>query len=158
MSRIYSAQFTNTNVNVSQDFFQLTNSSSTLLVLHEVRLGQDSLGTAAQYRVGIYRASGSATGCSGNTTFTPVPKEVGDSASQTQICKTTSNAAALTTGAGATSTTLWLVDDWNSLSGWYYLPAPEDRIVVPPTQSLFIRGITAGSTVNNGTVVWEEIG
>jgi hypothetical protein len=157
MSRVYSATFTNANVNVGQDFFQITNSSSTLLVVHEVRLGQDSSANAQQFRVGLYRAAGSATGITTNQSFTPVPKEVGDSASQAQFCKI-ANSTTYTTGAGALTTTLWMADDWNSLSGWYYLPAPEDRLVLPPTQSVFIRALTVTSTVNNGTIVWEEIG
>jgi hypothetical protein len=153
MSRVYSATFSNQNVNVNQDYFQIQNSSSNVVAVHEIRIGQDSSGTATQLRVGVYRLQGSMTGVAG-TSVTPLAKEVGDPASAMQRVQSTS----LITGSGTTSTSLWLVDDFNTLSGWYYLPAPEDRLYLAPGNSVVVRALTTTSAVMNGTVVWEEIG
>jgi hypothetical protein len=153
MSNTFSMSFSGADLTLSQDLFQITNSSSNLVEVKEIVISTDTAALSpTRQRIGLYRAHGALNGQGGAIT-SPQPSESGEAPSCLQYASVNS----LTTGSGALSTDLWLVDSWDSKSGWYYNPDRVDRIKLGLGDSLLVRLITGSpNTKANGTIVWEE--
>lgn len=153
---MYSAQFNGTAVTAQVDFFELANAATKTIIVHEVRLAQSTeVGDAAEEGLSVLlkRGVGSTSG-SGGSAGTAVKLQTGDAAAAAAVetCNTTKMSA-------GTITTL-LADVWNVRAGWLWLPTPECRPVLAPSERLTVElGTTPADSVTcNGTIVWEELG
>lgn len=153
---MYSTQFNGVAVTAQQDFFELVNAATKVVVVHEVRLAQSTdVGDAAEEGLSLLvkRGVGSTSG-SGGSAGTVVKFQTGDAAgsASTEVNNTTKMSA-------GTITTL-LADVWNVRAGWLWLPTPECRPVLAPSERLTVElGTTPADSITvNGTIIWEEIG
>lgn len=117
-------------------------------------------GTATSQNLGItIQQKASAFGT--YTSRTPVPIVVGGAASG--ISGGTAGAAATAgtnaTAEGAGTETPIVQDGFNNLSGWLWVPTPEERIIVPPDGAVILKLVgTPTSTANwSATLIFEEL-
>lgn len=157
MGRFYTAQFNGVAVTAQQDFFELAAPSTAVVVIHQVVLSQTTeVGDAQEEQLSILlkRGVGSTTG-SGGSTPTPVKLETGyPSAGSTTKANNTTKMTA------GTITTIHS-DAWNERNPqWLYLPTPELRPVLSPSERFTVELATtpADSVTVNGTIYFEEIG
>lgn len=89
------------------------------------------------------------------TAFTPAPREKGDVASSV-ACKFDVTASE----PSYTAATEVGRKGFPSLGGWQWLPTPEERLVVSPSESIGLRLLTASPTslVLHVNIVFREIG
>jgi hypothetical protein len=150
--RIYSAEFDGVAVTAAQDLWEIVAPADAIVVIHEVHIGQDSdAGDAEAEMLDILIHRGTATG-SGGTVVTPNPIEVGSPAfgGTVEANNTT----------GSVETAPLRAEAWNIQIGYYYIPPPEQRIVISPS-GLFIvelQNAPNDSLTMYGTIVFEEIG
>lgn len=152
MGRKYAAVFEEIAVTVAQDLFEVVAPADGTVVVHSVTITQSSdAGDAQAEMLPILIHRGTATG-SGGTTITPSPLSEGDAAfgGVVEANNTTQSVEG----------TFLHGEAFNVQIGFYYLPPPEDRVEVSPSQ-LFIVELQAApddSLTMNGTIVFEEIG
>jgi hypothetical protein len=150
---IYIARFSGVAVTVAQDLFQLLASATVPIIIHEIRIGQSSDAGDAQAemaRIQLARSDMTING-SGGTTVTPVATSPGSPAAATVV--------------EANNTTLSTVqvpilsDVFNVQANWLYVPTPETRIIILPTQGFIIALPDApnDSLTMSGSVIFEEI-
>ena len=159
MGRMYVVQFAAVAVTVAQDLFEIKCASDSPLILHEVRITQDSdAGNAQseQLRFTVKRAAGSYTSGSGGST--PTPALI---ASQDGAAAFTCEANNTTRAAVGTGTLVTLITTADNIhNGWHYLPTPECRPTAAATEA-FVIGLEAApadSLTMNGYAIVEEIG
>ncbi len=152
MGRMYSAVFENVAVTAAQDFIELNAPSDAVVVVHAVYIGQSSdAGDAESEMLDVLFHMGSTSG-SGGSTVTATPLELGDAAFGGTV--EANNTTQSTEG------TLIHADTFNVLAGYQYMPTPETRIVISPSDRLNIelQAAPGDSLTMNGTIVFEEIG
>lgn len=154
MSRLYTAVFDSVAVAAQQDLFELTAPAATGLMIHEIRIGQSSTTTGAELLLRLKRGTSTTTSGSGGGTATPVALCPGDAASVTTV--EINNTTKMVVGSGTISQLL--ADTFNVLSGWIWLPTPEMRIVVSPSQRFTVElATTPGASLTlSGTITFEE--
>lgn len=156
MSRIVSAQFNGVAVTAQQDFFELTAPSSAVVVIHEIVIAQSSdAGDQQEELLSLLLKRGvGATSGSGGTTPTLAKFETGSGTPGSVV--EANNTTKMTAG---TITTLRAAV-WNVRSEWLFLPTPELRPVLSPSERFTVELATtpADSLTCNGTIVFEEIG
>ena len=144
--RRYSTQVNAASVAVAKDLIRISAPSTMTLCVIRAWVGQSGGVTSENARVLLQRASDTQTG----TTETPQALEVGDPAA-------TFTAQTLTADHALTGDPI--VDEaFNWVSGYLWVPAPEERIWVPPSGRLVLRlaGAPAASkTVSAGMMVIE---
>lgn len=144
--RRYSVQVNAAAVTTAKDLIRVTAPSTMTLCVIRAWVGQSGNVTSENARVLVQRASDSQSG----TSETPQALEVGDPAA-------TFTAATLT--ADHTLTGDPMVDEaFNWVSGYLWVPAPEERIWVPPSGKLVLRlaaAPSASKTVSAGLMVIE---
>lgn len=150
--RVYSVYMNNVAVTGAITLVQIVNGSSAILKLLRAWCSQSNQTSSAQQRIQINRKSGAAT----VTSFTPAQFDPGDAASGA-----TGGSSATGTNASAegTDSTVLLADNFNVLTGWLWVPTPEERIIIPPSGIVGLKLPTApGSsmTVSAGLVFGEE--
>ena len=149
----YQAVIDGVSISAICDIFYVKPPSDAAVVIHEVFIAQETSETSEQLPVQIFRTAtdNSAVG----TANTPAPLHVGFPAcgSTVRTNITGASLATVTTNLGAMSS--------NVLSGWHYLPTPENRIVLTPAGNGFVvklkTGPAAALTVS-GYIIFEEIG
>lgn len=149
MGRIYTGSFQGVAVSAGQDLFELNAPSDAVVILHEIKITQDSDTDSEQLEFSIQRATASG---SGGTTPTARPLEIGNAAfGGTVEANNTSQ---------ATTLTLIYTEAQNILNGWHYLPTPEMRIVLSPSGRIVVRleNVPTDELTMNGVIVFEEIG
>ena len=152
---LYSAQFNGVAVTAQQDFFELVAPADAVVVVHQVHLSQSSdVGDAAEEGLSVLFKRGATTSGSGGSTPTPVPLEAGFAAAGSTV------EANNTTKASAGTIVTLHAEAWNIRSPFLWLPPPELRIVLSPSQRFTVElGTTpADSLTVNGTLYFEEIG
>lgn len=149
MGRIYTAVFRGVAVTVVQDLFELNAPSDAAVILHEVKITQDSIVASEQFEFSLQRAT---AGGSGGSTPTARPLQVGDPAFGGTV-------EANNTTRATTLTDLY-AEAQNLLNGWHYLPTPETRFALSPSGRIIVglEKAPAASTTMNGTITFEEIG
>lgn len=144
--RRYSVQVNAVSVSTAKDLVRITAPSTMLLCVLRAWCGQSGNNTSEQGRLIVQRASDSQSG----TSETPAPLEAGDPAA-TFTCQTLTADHALTGDP--------ILDrGFNWVSGDEWVPAPEERIWVPPSAKLVLRLATvpgAAKTVSCGLIVAE---
>lgn len=127
--RVYSVPMSGIAVSTVSSLLLITAPATMVLVVLRTSLGQSESVASNQDRVFLQRASDAGTG---GTAVTPEKTEVGMPAATFTVLRN------LTTGP--TLTGVPLVDEgFNWLNGWLYMPAPEERIWIPPSGRLVLR-------------------
>ena len=153
LGRMYTAQVSAVAVTNIQDFFEVNAPADSVVVIHSIRIAQYSdVGDAAaeMLPVQISRSTGSAG--SGGTIPTARPHHLGDAAFGGTI--EVNN----TTQAG--TTVVLLSETFNIRSGWFYNPAPDERMVVSPSGIVVVElpVAPADELTMEGSITFEEIG
>ena len=131
--RVYAVPFKNVSISAVQDVIAIYAGSAKALEIHEVRLGQTTVTTAAQLRLTLRRLPATVTAGSGGTTPIPTPQNRNDTAA-TFTAHANDTAQASTSGTGVDYTP----DVWNLVNGYDMLYAPEDRPVVNPNEAFIV--------------------
>lgn len=126
---------------------ELTAPSTMALEITRAWMTQYSSATSAQMDVVLLRKAATITG----TSITPVPLSPGLAA--------TSATAKRTATAEGTDGDILAGDGVNVLTGWLWLPTPEERIIVPPSGRIAIKCPSAppSATYRYG-MYYREIG
>lgn len=153
---IYSASFTGVAVTAQQDIFELAAPSSKAVIIHEVRLSQSSDVKDTEEEILpilLRRGVGSTTG-SGGSTPTVIKLQTGDGTAG--VVAKANNTTRMSTG---TITTM-VATTWNVRTEFLYLPTPECRPVLAPSERFTaeLSGTPADSLTCHGTILFEEIG
>ena len=128
---------------------EVTAPSSGSLEIVRAWLSQSSSTTSAMARVQLLRKTATITGTASPPT--PVPAQVGQAASGVTVkWKAT---------AEGTDGVIYMDDAFNILSGWLWLPVPEERVFVPPSGIIALK-FPAAPTSANWTfgIGYREIG
>jgi hypothetical protein len=159
MGMLFSGQFNAVAVTVQQDFFELIAPADCIVVVHRVLITQHTeFGDAAEeaFSILLKRGVGTVTTGSGGTTPTPVKLETGFTAAGSTL--KANNTTKMVVGTG-TITTLHS-DSWNIRVPFDFLPTPELRIILSPSERMTVElGTTPIDSITmNGTIYFEEIG
>lgn len=149
---MYSAVFEEVAVTAAQDLFTITAPSDAVVVLHGLWLGQSSdAGDSESEMLPLLFHLPAAAG-SGGGSATPRPLQLGNPAagSTVDINDTTQ----------ATEGNQLFADTFNVLAGYQWIPTPEMRIYISPSDILTIelQSAPADSITLSGTIIFEEIG
>ncbi len=128
--------------------------------LEILRVNVSQQGTSTSQQLGIILGL-KATAYGTYTATTPSPRRIGGVASG--LAGGTAGAAATTgtdasaEGAGAVTTTI--TEGFNNLSGYLWVPTPEERIIVLPDQAFIVklRGTPTTLTGWNAYVTFDEV-
>lgn len=158
MGRIYSAHVNGLSWSAPMDFWELKAAASAIIIVHEVWIGQNSdYGDAAAEGVLVTFKRASGTYASGSLGSTPSknPLQFGDAASGATLEAGNTTQATADTGA----LTVFRSQSFNVQAGLLWLPTPETRLILAPTQALVVSGGTPIDALTvDSTIVWEEIG
>lgn len=153
MGRVYTVSFDDVSVSAAQDLLSVATSSGLAVAVHMITLGQRTLTSWEAKPLRLVRYSGAYTASSGGNAATARPHNFNDAASGC-TCRINDTTAA----SGGTSVTI-ATDEWVFLNNYLWLPAPEDRIILAPSQALQVRLPTApsGATSASGSITFEEL-
>jgi len=145
--RRYSVQVNAQSVSAAKDLINITAPSSMVLVVLRAWAGQSGDVTSEEARILLQRCSTANSG----TSETPEKLEAGDPAA-------TFTAITLP-GSANTLTGDPIIDEgFNWITGYLWVPAPEERIWIPPSGRLVLRlpsTPSAAKTVSAGMLVGE---
>jgi len=150
--RIYSVSMNNVAVTGAITLVQLKAGTASILRILRAWVSQSNLTSSAEQRVQILRKSGAAT----VTSFTPLLVDPGDAASN--MVSSTSGTGTNASAEG-TDGDILVADNFNVLTGWLWIPTPEERIIIPPSGILGLKLPTAPAssmTTSAGFLVGEE--
>jgi len=155
MGLMYTAVFSAVAVTAQQDFFEIAAPADAVVIIHQIILSQSTeVGDAMEEGLQILLKRGATTTGSGGSTVTPAPTEFGFPAAGSTV-------KANNTTKAATGTIVTLHGEaWNIRSPQPFLPTPECRLVLSPSQRFTVELATtpADSVTVTGTMYFEEIG
>lgn len=152
---LYTASFAGVAVTAQQDLFEITAPSDCAVLIHQIKLSQSTeVGDAQEEGLSLLFKRGATTSGSGGSAPTPAPLDFGYAACGSAA--ETNNTTKATSGTIVTLDT----DNWNERSPYLWLPTPELRITLSPSQRFTLElGTTpADSITMSGTLTFEEIG
>lgn len=156
MGLMYAATFSGVAVTAQQDFFEYTAPSDAIAIIHRVVLTQSTdVGDAASEGLSIlFKRGATSSGTGGTQAATPAPLEFGSPAAGGVLDLNNTTKA-----SGGTIVTLH-AENWIIQSQFEYLPTPETRIVLSPSQRFTVELATtpADSITVSGVLLVEEIG
>lgn len=153
MGRVYTASFSAIAVTAIQDIWEVNAPATSIVVIHSIRIGQTSdYGDAAAEGLGLELSRSTGTSGSGGATVTPRPHLVGSAAFAGTVERNNTTQA--------TTTTVILTDTFNVQGGWLYLPAPEERIIIPPSGRVVLElpAAPADELTMYSSITFEAIG
>lgn len=153
MARVYTIEFANISVSAVQDLIAATATANMAFEVHEVAIG--FLSTAIQnLRVSLKRLPVTVTAGSGGSAATPQKTNNGDAAA-TVTGRVNDTTQATTSGTPS----IVRGDVINTVNGFLYQPAKDDRIVIAPSQAFIVSLDTAPSSAINvsGTLTFAEL-
>jgi len=155
MGMLYTATFAGVAVTAQQDFFELAAPADCVVLIHQIQLSQSTeVGDAQEEGLSLLFKRGATTTGSGGSTPTPSPIDFGYAAagSTTKVNNTTK--------ATAGTIVTMAADNWNVRSPYLWLPTPELRFTLSPSQRFTLELATtpADSITMSGTLWFEEIG
>jgi len=145
MGFIYQTTATNLSVTDTGDFVQLRNSSTLSVVIHEVRVWQESDTTLAMNTVRLHRGTG---GAAGSAMTERELNQGGPAAVVTGFSLPTTDVGTLTGD---------MQSGWNILQEFLYLPIPEDRIILAASDHFGVSLRVADTLTIGCSVIWEEM-
>jgi len=151
MSRYYTIKHDAISVTGAITIIQLKAGTGVVCRIVRLEISQSLSTTSAQVRTQIVRKSAAAT----VTSYTPLLMDGGDNAA-----KSVGGTAAtgITASAEGTNTDILHSATWNALSGYLYLPVPEERIVIPAAGIIGVLFPAAPTLTITAELVFEEIG
>jgi hypothetical protein len=152
--RLYSVSFSAVAVSAAQDLINVTATSGMALKVHYIELGQKTLTAWEAKEIVCRRMPATVTAGSGGSSPTPRPFNPSDAAA-TFTAHANDTTAMTTSGTAETI----LARDWEFLNGFFWMPAPEQRPIIKPSQGFAINLPTApsASMTASGTVWVEEL-
>jgi len=149
---MYTASFEKVAVTAAQDLFQILVPADAVVILHACYVSQDTEEADAQaemLHILIHRGS---TNGSGGSTPTPTPMNLGGVAAGTVV--EVNNTTQGTEGTFIHS------EAWNVQAGFVYLPTPEMRPIISPSDLFHIelQDAPADSITMSGSIYFEELG
>ena len=154
MGRKYTVGFEQVSCAAAQDAILILAPSTKVCKILEVRLGQSSSTTSTQQRVRHSRLTGTVTTGSGGGAATPRKHETGDAAAAA-TARINDTTQATTSGTKSTI----FEDTFNIVSGYLWVPIPEEQIVLAPIEAYTLEFPAMGATATyDGSVTFEEIG
>lgn len=154
MGMRYAVTFDAVAVSAAQDLFEITAPSDCIVALRSMYLGQTSdVGDANAENLKIQIIKGYTTSGSGGSAPTPAVLETGFAAA--------GSAAEVNNTTVANTGTAVVVhqDVWNTQLPYQYRPAPEELIILSPSQRVVVRiPAPADAITMSGTLIFEEIG
>lgn len=141
-------------MSAAQDLFELVAPSTAIIVIHEIKIGQSSdFGDAQAELLRITLTRGHTVSGSGGTTPAKNPLDPNDAAAGATL-EANNTTVANTSGVDIHA------DTFNVAVGWQYVPTPECRPVLAPSQRFTVRlpAAPADALSMSGTIIWEEIG
>lgn len=149
--RIYTANFSNVTLSAAQDLFCLVSSSTRIVALLSITLGQVTATSIANQRIRLIRGASTVVG-SGGATVAATPWVPNDAASTATV---RANDTAQSTIAGVD---LW-DDQWNLLNGFLWVPPTQSRPPLIGPSQMFRLSLDSAPTniVANGSFVFEEL-
>ncbi len=151
MGRFYTIKHEAVAVSGAITIMQLKSGAASVCLVHRVSVSQTGSTTSAMVRIQILRKSAAAT----VTSYTPLLMDAGDGAA-----KAVGGTAAtgITATAEGTDTDILISDTFNALTGWLYLPVPEERIKVGGAGILGVKFPANPALTITAQMVFEEIG
>lgn len=151
MGRKYVINHTAIAVSSAITIIQLKAGASNICLIHRLEMSQSGSTTSAQVRTQILRKSAAAT----VTSFTPLLMDTGDSAAKS-VGGT--SATGITASGEGTDSDILVNAVWNALSGYLYLPTPDERIVVPAAGIVGVKFPANPALTITAVLEFEEIG
>lgn len=150
MRGVYTGYFAHSALAAAKSLIIVTAPASRAVEILKASVTNRTQETNEQLEIGIYRASGGTRGTP--TAMTPSPCEVNDGA-----------AASLVEHTWGTDPTVGVpldVQGVAGLSGYFYDPTPEERIVLPAAGIIVLRIVTATFTAFDAVAMirFREIG
>jgi hypothetical protein len=141
-------------VSAAQDLWHLKAGATYPILIHEIVLSQKTLVAVEGKDIKLIRHTVTVTQGSGGTTPTPQNTMPGGASSGI-----TAHMNDTTQASAGTLTTLH-ADVWQFLNGFFWMPAPEDRIFIAPATGFIVSLAVApsGSMTVSGTITYEELG
>ncbi len=152
MGRMYTASFEEVAVTAAQDLFQILAPADSVVILHAVYVSQSSdAGDSESEQLNVLIHRGSTNG-SGGSTPTPTPLHLGDAAAGTVV--------EVNNTTPGTEGTFIHAESFNVMAGMQYIPTPEMRPVISPSDLFHIelQSTPADSLTMSGTIYFEELG
>lgn len=151
---MYVAQIDGVSISAICDIFYIKPASTRAVVIHEIRITQETTETSEQLPIKIFRTATDAS--ASGTSNTPAPLMANAFPAAGATVRTN-----ITGGSLTTETTLLGTQGDNVLGGWHFLPTPAAQPVLPPGGNGFSVKLktapTAALTIS-GYVIFEEIG
>lgn len=156
MGRIYSLPLPRTAVTAAVDLVEIVTAASHICVIHAIELSQSTeVKDAEEEMLQLSWKSGQTTsGSGGNTSVTPIPRLIGDSAHGMTV--ESFNTTKATSGTIVTHG-VW---DWNIRVPFEKIFTPETRLIIPPSTraTLELVSAPADSVTIGGQILLEIIG
>lgn len=152
--RLYAVPFSAVAVSAAQDLINLTCTANMAIKIHYVELGQKTLTGWEAKEITLRRNPATVTTGSGGSAVTPRPFNPGNPAA-TFTARSNDTTAQTTSGTQA----ILLARTWEFLNGFFWMPAPEQRPIIKPSEGFAVNLGTApsGSMTASGTVWVEEL-
>ena len=154
---MYSATFTAVAVTAAQDLFEITAPATGIVIVHRLIVSQSSdFGDAQEEGLLLTLRRGATTSGSGGTTITPA---AGGAMENSGPAFTGVVEANITTVATTGTITTLHAEVWNVRGVFDYLPTPECRPILSPSQRIVLNTTApADSLTVSGTAVFEWLG
>lgn len=151
---IFKVPMSAVSISTVQDLWHIKAGATYPLLIHEVVLGQKTLVAVEGQDLKLVRHTVAVTQGSGGSTPTPQNVAPGGASSGCTIHMND------TTQASAGTLTTLHSDVWQFLNGFFWMPAPEDRIFIAPGTGFVVSLAAAPSAtvVASGTITYEELG
>lgn len=153
--RFYTVSITDVAVSATQDLIAILATANMAFKLWRIELGQRTLTTWEAKTIKIIRNPVTVTAGTGGTAATPQKMNNGDAAATV-----TARINDITTQQSTNGTaSLLLQREWEFLNGFIWVPMPDERPVIAPSQGLAINLPTApsGSMTVSGFALIEEL-
>lgn len=121
---VYSVYMNAVSVSGAITLVQIKAGTSRAVEIMRATVAQSASSASAMQRIQINRKSAAAT----VTSFTALAARMGDSAAD---AVGGTSATGTNASAEGTDTNILIVDVFNVLNGWLWIPTPEERITVP---------------------------
>ena len=134
--------------------FQIATTAAKPIEIFRLEVTEQGSATSAQMGLTLNQVNGAASVWA---TSSPAPKKLNPSDNAASSTVTAYTSGTTTDGA---SPVVILQSGFNVLSGYLYLPVPEERIIIPVSQWFTVKFVVAppAATVFNINCVYRELG
>lgn len=152
MGRLYTVSIDQVAVSAAQDLFGILATANMSLKIWRVELGQRTLTAWEAKPVKLIRNPSTATAGSGGSAPTPRPVNASDAAA-TFTCRINDTTAQTTNGTA----TVEYARDWEFLNGFIWVPLPDERPILKPSQGFgFNLPVAPSASMTVSGSMWVE--